>query len=326
MKQIPRIICTIILGTLVTACSVATPAINNSQTIAPIHIATATSSPVPVSPTVSMPTPIPTATAYSVQLETIGTRGTPQFLPDGERLILPTSLGVFALDASSYQNGTLLVPFTSQHSYPHVTISSDAKLIAWNTQLMAVNNDHDLPDLQIPWSIRGTDYQSTFSDSRFSPDNTLLAVFYGDTQLDVWDLVNGKFLYTIPAALSMDFSPDGRLIAAVTIADNVWRIQLHEARTGTLIKDWPGQRAVFLPDNRLALENNAAIRIYDLSTDKVSNFFNGRFPAFSPDGALIALLYYDQVEIHRLSDGKLLHRLQGNFADVDRFELRFAPQ
>jgi WD40 repeat protein len=73
------------------------------------------------------------------------------------------------------------------------------------------------------------------------------------------------------------------------------------------------------------LEDDGAIRIYDPSTGKVPNVFNGRFSAFSPDGKLTALLYYNQVEIHQTNDGKLLHRLQGNFVDVDRFNLRFAP-
>jgi WD40 repeat protein len=151
----------------------------------------------------------------------------------------------------------------------------------------------------------------------------LLAAFYG-AQTDIWSLLDGKLLYSLPGD-SIDFSPDGRVLVSAASVDPGWRIHLYEAQSGKLIKDWPGERAAFLPDNRLALEQNGAIRIYDPSTGKVPYVFNGRFPAFSQDGTLIALLYYDQVEIHRFSDGKLLHRLPGDFADVDRFELRFAP-
>lgn len=328
MKQPLKTIYTVILAALLAACGIATPAPSNAQTAMPSDTEAATSSPIPVSPSVtppvSTPTSIPTATAHLVSLESLGVRGAPQYSLDGESLILPTSLGVIVADTKSYQNGRLLVSFTDEF-YDKVTISPDGKLIAWANQLMALNDDYALPDLQILRSIDGTSYSAAVSESRFSADNTLLAVFYGDRQIDIWDLVDGKFLYSLSAVAMMDFSPDGHFIATVSIVDKIWLIQLHEAQTGKLLKDWAGERAVFLPDNRLALESNGAIRIYDPSTGKVPHVFNGRFPAFSSDGQLIALLYYNQVEIHRIKDAKLLHRLQGNFVNVDSFNLRFAP-
>lgn len=239
-------------------------------------------------------------------------------------LILPTSLGVIVVDASSYRNWHLQVSF-DQDSYDRVTISPDGALVIRGNQLMALDDDHAPPDLQIPESIRGEGFWSSLTESRFSPDNRLLAVSYGDSQTSYWDLSDGKFLFSLSEVLSMDFSPDGQRIAAVSVEDYVWHIRLYEAPTGTLLKEWSGQRAVFLPDNRLALESEGTIRIYDPTTDKVPHFFNGRFPAISPDGKLIALLHYDRVEIYQIDEGKLLHRLPGNFADVDRFDLRFAP-
>jgi WD40 repeat protein len=330
MKQILNYVNNLVIAGLLTACGAATPTANNLETAMPVYTEIATSSPIPFSASfTSAPdtiTPTPTVRNESFLLKNLGlgVRGTPQYSSDGEWLILPASVGVFVLNTASYQTGRLLVSFPD-YSSDRVTISPDGKLVAWGNNVISVNNVYNLPDLQIPSNISTVGNFSALSETRFSADNRLLAVFYADTQMDIWNLLDGKFLYTLPAVSMMDFSPDGHFIATVSIVDNNWLIQLYEAQTGKLVKDWPGERAVFLPDNRLALESNGGIRIYDPSTGKVPHVFNGKFPAFSPDGKLIALLYYNQVEIHQIHDAKLLHRLQGEFMNVDKFSMRFAP-
>ncbi len=325
MKQILKSVYIIIWVVLFSACSAIAPRQNNLATLVPFATKAITVTPIPLSVTsvntLNLSTMTPTKIAHVFQLEGLGARSAPQYSPDGKWLILPTVSGVFVLATTSYQDGRLLTSFTDY--FGTVAISPAGKLVVFENNLMAVNDGYELPDIQIPLNtING----SLIREAEFSPDSRLLAVIYEGIgkQIDIWNMVNSKFLYTLPAE-SIEFSPNGNLIAVVMNSEEISHIQLYEAQTGNPLKDWIGERVVFLPDNRLALEMNGAIRIYDPSTGKVPNVFNGRFPAFSPDGSFIALLYYDRIEIHRITDGKLIHKLQGDFEDVYSFNLRFAP-
>jgi WD40 repeat protein len=251
--------------------------------------------------------------------------GAPLYSPDGKWLFLPTTVGVFVLDTASYQSSRFLRSASRYaYSYP-IDITSDGKTLVIGSDLIAIEDGHVLPGLDIPSDFeQGENVIQTVRDAKFSPDDKLLFLVNSGDKAGVWRLADGKLLYTFQAE-SFDISTDSRLIATTVDSDKSPYVRLYNAQTGELLRDWAGERAVFLTANQLAVESKGAIRIYDLATRTVPYAFNGKYPAFSPDGQYIAFLSANHVEIRSVTDGKLLHKLDMGLGRVDDLTSHFAP-
>lgn len=298
----------------------------------PVGSPTKTESPTPILPT---STPVtdsgiitPENVDHLVQIKQLGMgtlTGAPVYSADGQWLFLPTTVGVFILDTTSYKKSRFLISASRYtYSYP-IDISQDGKTLLISSDLVNVDDGHLLPGLDIPPDFEhGDGVINTVSKAGFSPDDQLLALIYSGGKAGIWRLTDRKLLYTLQAE-SFDFSTDSRLMITTVDADTNPHIHLYETQTGKLLQDWAGERATFLQDNHLAVETNGAIRIYDLGTGKVPYAFNGKYAAFSPDEQLISFLSASQVEIRRIVDGKLLYKLDRDFEGADNLTMRFAP-
>lgn len=329
MKRIKKLIYIVSLVALLSACSVPSTGTNQTATLTPVGLDSATNTPNSISLT---PTPAidpkvitPANINNLIELKQLG-MGTlvdsPLYSPDGLWIFLPTTVGVFMLDANSYsyQNRRLLVSKYGYHK--PMSISPDGKILAVGNQLVSIDDGHELPSPKIPRTI--TD-GNILLISKFSPDNKLFAAIYGGYgQLDVYRMSDGQLLYTLEAE-SVDFSSDSRLMVITANLDEKPRIELYDVQTGELLRNWAGEFAVFLPTGQLAVENRGTIRIYDLATGKAPYAFNGKHLAISPDGQFMAFLSTSRVEIRRVADGKLLGKLSEDLGWVDDITLHFAP-
>jgi WD40 repeat protein len=249
----------------------------------------------------------------------------PLYSPDGRWLLVPTSTGIMIYDTATYQNGRLLAPDAVNNQ--KMAISPDGKALAIGEKRIAIENGDELPALDIP---AGIEYEnnvrnSYVSQTKFSPDGQMLALVYMNHQIGVWRLADGKLLYTLQGE-NIDFSTNSRMLVTYPdLSSEDLHISLYDAQTGSLLREWQGGWAMFLPDDRLAVETNGALRVFDISSGKVLRAFNGTHADFSPDGEYAALLFSNRVWIYKVSDGELVSTPIGDLAGIDRLTLSFSP-
>lgn len=136
-----------------------------------------------------------------------------------------------------------------------------------------------------------------------SPDGATVATGASDGLLKLWDRATGKEHRCLDAEdtngiRSMDWSPDGKLLAAAT---GLMKVLVWEAATGRRLHQLKGRCVAFAPDGKnlaiggvyVAGPGEEIIELRDLATDRRTGEWGGRSAlvgciAFSPDGTLVA--------------------------------------
>jgi WD40 repeat protein len=255
--------------------------------------------------------------------------GDPFYLPDGTHLIQATRNGVYVFDITSYPGGRLLIPDESYYYGEGLALSPNGETYAIGNHLFATKDGQKLEDLELSpdhgeWRLSG--------EIIFSPDGLLIARSYqniktGDKwRVGVWRLKDGRLLHNFEASsgYSASFSREGRFITLQFSEKNKSYIHLYDLQHGELLSSWPAERATFLPENRLAVESDETIRIFDLETGKSKHAFFGKLASFSADGQLIVFLAFDELKVYRIADEQLISVLKGSFKDYDYALIRFS--
>jgi hypothetical protein len=324
MQNLQTIFVTIILGVVLASCETTIPAPIESATVVPSKIPTTPTSIMPTATYFLSPTPTEISETFPLQQTAAGRLiGMPLYSQDGNWLLVPTASRVFFMESSAYQ-ALRSVAFTSDKHMDFATLSPDGKTLMLGSKLIALADGVELSFPTIPDITEYGTGWGAIKNGKFSPDSALLTVSYYGDKFDIWQMNNGKLLYSLQGQ-SLVFSPNSHLIAVKTYLNHNMHIQLYEAETGFILNDWIAERAVFLSDDQLVVETEGATRVYDLASGKVLHAFNGRYAAFSSNGNLIALLYFDRIEVRQVADSKLVVKIEGNFHNVDDFDMRFSP-
>nr|MCU0474684.1 LpqB family beta-propeller domain-containing protein [Anaerolineae bacterium] len=165
----------------------------------------------------------------------------------------------------------------------------------------------------------------------YAPDQTLIASGSTDNSILVWDAHNGALRGLLTGHTdvvnSVQFSPDGRWLLSSS-SDKTVRVW--DARTGAPRKTFNGHsvavlRAVFTPDGQTVISgsNDRTVRAWHIATDQshiVYRHSTGvRSIALSPDGqTLVVCAREGKALVIRVSDGALLHALDGHTMTVNR--------
>ncbi len=251
------------------------------------------------------------------------------YSPDGTRLAVATSIGVWIYDAQTGEELDLLTGHTG-----FVDFSMDGKILAsgswdYTIGLWDAETDEHLRTLE-----GHTDWVNSVA---FSPDGTTIVSGSDDYTLRLWDVATGETLRTLEGHTdwvgSVSFSPDGN-----TIASGSWdkTIRLWDAKTGehlrTLEGHTSGVRSVsFSPDGNTIVSGSEdkTLRLWDAKTGEHLRTLEGhtsgvRSVSFSPDGNTIVSGSEDKtLRLWDAKTGEHLRTLKGHTSWVH--SVSFSP-
>ena len=252
------------------------------------------------------------------------------YSPDGTRLAVACSIGIWLYDTTTYQEVTLLTGHTAEAS--SVSFSPDGRTIAsgsWDEiRLWDTKTGQHLKTLK---GHTGWVYSVSFS-----PDGHTIASGggYEDYTIRLWDAITGGHIHTLTGhtwqVYSVSFSPDGHTIASG--GDDT--IRLWNAVTGAHIRTLTGHtRAVysvsFSPDGRtIASGGWDEIHLWDAKTGQHLKTLKGHAGwvysvSFSPDGHTIVSGSWDEIRLWNAVTGAHIHTLTGHTDGVS--SVSFSP-
>ena len=219
------------------------------------------------------------------------------FLPDGQRLIVASSIGVWLYDVATSRELALLPTESRVGAFsPHGTIL--AVLLADTVKLWDVTTGTNIATLQ-----GHTDWVNSVS---FSPDGTTLASGSFDNKVKLWDVATGTNIATLQGHTSyvnsVSFSPDGTTLASGSGDDTV---KLWDVATGTNIATLQGHTSYvnsvsFSPDGTTLASGSGddTVKLWDVATKQNIATLQGHTVnsvSFSPDGTTLASGWHGQV-------------------------------
>ena len=236
------------------------------------------------------------------------------FSPDGNRLIVESSIGIWVYDAHT---GTEL-NFIAENPANLLGVSpyTDIFVSMNKDNIASVRNMSD-------GTVKSTLKEDTL-DIRyviFSPDENALATDIGNV-ISIWDISTGEQTITIQletdSIRSVEFSPDGKRLLSSN-AEGL--LQFWDVATGshvsTLSKRARLGNFVFSPDGNTLISGNSSdnIKVWDINTgEKIKDFNTLSVNSFaiSPDGKTIATGGFDGLYLWELATGTLKAVLSGH--------------
>ena len=241
------------------------------------------------------------------------------FSPDGTRVAMSTSIGIWVYDVHTNEAVSLFTGIQTGEIEKYIvtkppealTFSADALIIAsahgnsiyvWDTATgtaFAMLDEH--PDV-----IKGI---------ALSPDSTKLATAAGDGTVRLWEVGTGKYLNSLTghsgSVNAVAFSPDGKILASAGVYLHLW-----SADTGELLhadnKDLGSfNQLVFSPDGKVLASSSGWDRtahLWDVNTGTLRKALKGhtgkiRDIAFSPDSSTLVTVGFRTIRLWDVSTG-----------------------
>ena len=263
------------------------------------------------------------------------------FSPDGRRLAVATSMGVWLYDAETFDELALLTGHKEEVIV--VAFSPDG------TKLASGSGFH-FPGILKLWDVKTGQNINTFQVERgstdsisFSPDGKMLA-----WANRMWDVDTGQQLDILHDDKLFDvaFSPDGKVLAGtgVNIVKRMGAgiIKLYDVETGqllntltatrqTILDEWTKrvESIAFSPDGQMlasASADDGTLKLWDVETGQNTTTFtekqgndNSMCVAFSPDGTKLASGSVEGIKLLEVPTGKHIYTRQ----HIDIGELEF---
>lgn len=321
-KQAVRVLGVMLLMVLAACQSQASPIAETAPTLSQA----VTASLVPATPPARLIAPDNAARVTRLAQLGDGTvYGRLELAPDGKTLAVPTTLGVDLYDAETL---TKIQTLRTGGYTSHTAFSPDGSILATDTaedtiQLWDVHNG------SLFRKLTAHSENTVFCmDLAFSPDGKTVAAGCGDVpETSVWNVEDGELLHQLEG-YQLSYAPDGKKLLTMQwdeASSNGTRIlRVYDLSDGSLVNQWEGLWGVFSPGGGLAVEQDGAVRIWDLESDRALQAFNGKNVTFSERSDRLALFSGKAIEIYNLTDGTLEQTLQGTYENVDH--LLFSPE
>ena len=271
-----------------------------------------------------------------------------QYSPDGTRLAIGSSVGIWLYDTQTYEVASLL----TGHAYgvAGLAFSPNGRTLAgagrddtirlWNPDTGTLRHILEGPSR----SISGSD-----TSLAFSPDGRTLASARRSNTVHLWDTAEGTLRRTLKVKeysgpiTSLAFSPDGRTLAIGTTGEGgpvqLWdvtsTVQSWAVNTDTLLHILESHTdeissVAFSPDGRTLASGgrNSPLQLWDPDTGTLRHTLEGHSRgigslAFSPDGRTLASNWGNTVHLRDADTGTLRHTLEGHSRGIG--SLAFSP-
>ena len=253
------------------------------------------------------------------------------FSPDSKMLVIPSSIGIWLYDATTYKELKLLTADVS-----NIVFSPDGLMFAAND---SSDNSVELWDISYDpiqmkhiTTLKG--HSKDITSIKFAPDGNTIATASEDRTIILWDLNTGKNKSTLTGhtkeGISIVFSPDNSMLAS---GSEDGTVRLWNTETGDQIYMFNVQSkplsysdavysVAFSPDNRalVSLTSDGTIRLFDTKSGKHIRTLKGKMNgvvserfkiAFSPDKRTIVSTNYDKTELWTIRTRKLLWEHKG---------------
>ena len=233
------------------------------------------------------------------------------FSPNGQRLALASSIGIWLFDVASARALSLL---------PTGSVVNSVSFAPDGTTLASGSEDDRTVRL---WDVATGQNTATLSGAgpvrsvSFSPDGTLLASRSWNSEITLWDIATGQEIATIEGhsgpVNSVSFSPDGSTIASGSTNRTVelWDVETRQI-AATLEGHTGGVKSVtFSPDGTiLASGGDNTVKLWDVAARENMATLNGHSSfvtsvSFSPDGKVLTSGSWDgTVRLWDLTEGR----------------------
>lgn len=225
---------------------------------------------------------------------------------------------------SGYAGGNILNLLS--HLQTDFTGHDFSNLAIWQAYLQTANLHHvNFTNSDLSKSVF-SEILVSISSVAFSPDGKLLATGDANGQTYLWQVEDGKLLFTFTGhsiwVRSVAFSPDGQTLAS---GSDDQTVKLWDVRNGKCLKTFQGHsnwvRTVAFSPNGQTLASGSedqTIKLWDVNTGQCINTFQEnsnrvRTVAFSPDGQTLASSSEKQtVKLWDVNTGKCLEILEGH--------------
>ena len=271
--------------------------------------------------------------------------GSIAYSPDGTRLAVPSTIGIWLYDAHTGTEVSLLTGHTRQ--------VFSAMFSPDGTTLVSTSEDHTVRLWDVATSQLKATLEATCCSVAFSPDGTTLASASEDHTVRLWDVATSQLKATLEGhtdrVYSVVFSPDGKILA--TGGGGVdHTVRLWDVATGQLKAKWEEDRyaayaninytVAFSPDGAtlafghwvepattLAEANEGwdngpdipygTIELWDVATAQLKTSLEGYTHVvsvvFSPDGTTLASKGWDgTIELWDVATAQLKTTLEGH--------------